>query len=91
MFSRTSANSAWALLLIKLKVEPGSEKLPLNIIEAAGARVLDDCPETYTVELTAAKQQTDDFVERLGTCAEILAVVRSGAMAIARGHNVLTA
>ena len=79
------------LLLIKLKVEPGSEKLPLNSIEAAGARVLDDCPETYTVELTAAKQQTDDFVERLGTCAEILAVVRSGAMAIARGHNVLTA
>jgi acetolactate synthase small subunit len=31
----------------------------------------------------------DDFISRIGDCAEILAVVRSGAMAIARGEKVL--
>ena len=53
--------------------------------------MLDDCPETYTVELTGATDRMDEFIAELGGCSEILAVVRSGAMAIARGHNVLGA
>jgi acetolactate synthase small subunit len=53
--------------------------------------VLDDCPETYTLELTGANNRMDDFVSRVGDCADILAVVRSGAMAIARGEKVLSA
>ena len=79
------------LLLIKVKVSPDAEGNLPEIIESSGARVLDDSPETYTLELTAANEQLDDFIARLGDCSEILAVVRSGAMAIARGHNVLGA
>ena len=77
------------LLLIKVRVATDVECDLSEIIETSGARVLDDSPETYTLELTAANEQIDDFITRVGDCAEILAVVRSGAMAIARGHNVL--
>jgi acetolactate synthase small subunit len=43
------------------------------------------------VELTAASDRMDEFIARVGGCSEIVAVVRSGAMAIARGHTVLGA
>jgi acetolactate synthase-1/3 small subunit len=79
------------LLLMKVRLNPGAESDLAAIVEAAGARVLDDSPETYTVELTGLNDQMDAFIARLGACSEILAVVRSGAMAIARGHNVLGA
>ena len=77
------------LLLMKVRVNPGSESELPDIVDAAGARVLDDSPETYTLELTGANDRMDDFIEQVGARSEILAVVRSGAMAIARGHNVL--
>jgi acetolactate synthase-1/3 small subunit len=78
------------LLLMKVKIQAGAaESLPA-LIKQAGARVLDDCPETYTVELTGANTLMDDFISQVGACAEILAVVRSGAMAIARGKKVLS-
>jgi len=78
------------LLLIKVKVSTDDEGDLSGIIRSTGARVLDDSPETFTLELTAANERIDDFITRLGDCSEILAVVRSGAMAIARGHNVLS-
>lgn len=78
------------LLLMKVKVRNRAEQSLPELIKAAGARVLDDCPETYTLELTGANTLMDDFISRVGECAEILAVVRSGAMAIARGEKVLS-
>ena len=78
------------LLLMKVKIKTeGDESLP-DLIRLAGARVLDDCPETYTLELTGANIHMDDFISKVGECAEVLAVVRSGAMAIARGRKVLS-
>jgi acetolactate synthase-1/3 small subunit len=79
------------LLLMKVKVQPGAEQPLLKLIKAASARVLDDCPETYTLELTGPNNRMDDFIASVGDCSEILAVVRSGAMAIARGKKVLSA
>jgi acetolactate synthase-1/3 small subunit len=78
------------LLLLKVKVRDAARDTLPGIIQSAGARVLDDCPETYTLELTGANNQMDDFITRVGECADILAVVRSGAMAIARGQKVLS-
>ena len=78
------------LLLIKVKVAEDAEGGFPYIIQSSGARVLDDSPETFTLELTATNEEMDTFITRLGECAEILAVVRSGAMAIARGHNILS-
>jgi acetolactate synthase-1/3 small subunit len=78
------------LLLMKVKIQTGGSDCLPELIEKAGARVLDDYPETYTLELTGANIQLDDFISKVGECSEILAVVRSGAMAIARGRNVLS-
>lgn len=78
------------LLLMKVKVLKQEKQTLPELINAVGARVLDDCPETYTLELTGANTLMDDFISRVGECAEILAVVRSGAMAIARGQKVLS-
>jgi acetolactate synthase-1/3 small subunit len=78
------------LLLLKVKVnEDGSDAIE-DLMESCKARVLDDSPDTYTLELTGSKQRNDYFIEKAGECSEILTVVRSGAMAIARGHNVLS-
>ena len=78
------------LLLMKVKIRAGETETLPQLIRESGARVLDDCPETYTLELTGANINMDDFISRVGECAEILAVVRSGAMAIARGRKVLS-
>ena len=78
------------LLLMKVKMRNDATQSLPELIKNTGARVLDDCPETYTLELTGANLHMDDFISKVGECAEILAVVRSGAMAIARGKNVLT-
>jgi len=79
------------LLLMKVKIQAGAEQTLPALIEAAGARVLDDSPETYTLELTGANILMDDFISQVGECAEILTVVRSGAMAIGRGQEILSA
>jgi acetolactate synthase-1/3 small subunit len=78
------------LLLLKVKVRAGSSQVLADLIKSTGARVLDDCPETYTLELTGANVDMDGFIKDVGLCADILAVVRSGAMAIAHGKNVLS-
>jgi acetolactate synthase-1/3 small subunit len=79
------------LLLLKIKIQTGAEQTLPGLIEAAGARVLDDNPETYTLELTGVNTRMDDFILQVGECAEILTVVRSGAMAIGRGQEILSA
>ena len=76
------------LLLIKVRLNEGANLA--DIISAAGARVLDNTPENFTVELTGTGVQIDDFMTTLGNKSEILAVVRSGAMAVARGTTVLS-
>lgn len=78
------------LLLMKVKVQAGAEQSLPKLIDDAGARVLDDSPENYTLELTGANDRMDDFISQVADCAEVLAVVRSGAMAIARGEKVLS-
>jgi acetolactate synthase-1/3 small subunit len=70
------------LLLMKVKLHDGVSVA--DIVSAAGARVLDHSPVNFTVELTGTGMQIDGFMETLGARSEILAVARSGAMAIAR-------
>jgi acetolactate synthase-1/3 small subunit len=78
------------LLLMKVAVSEQRKTKLSNIITAAGARVLDDCPANYTLEFTAANIRMDDFITDVAAHSEVLAVVRSGAMAIARGDQVLS-
>jgi len=77
------------LLLLKVKTRPETAQSLLSLLKDTRVRILDDCPETYTLELTGQNVHMDEFISNVGECAEILAVVRSGAMAIARGRKVL--
>jgi len=53
--------------------------------------VLDPSPETYTVQLTGTGVQINDFMKTLGSRSDVLAVVRSGSMAIGRGAKIMSA
>lgn len=77
------------LLLMKVNLNEGANVG--DIVSAAGASVLDASPETYTVQLTGTGTQIDDFMQTLGSRSEILAVVRSGSMAVGRGGNISSA
>ena len=50
------------LLLMKVKVRLGASQELLSLIDSTGARILDDCPETYTLELTGPINQMDEFI-----------------------------
>lgn len=77
------------LLLVKGNVHRDAGEALDGLAEAFGARVLDDSPTSYTLELTGANDRIDEFISKFGKLADIIAVVRSGAMAIARGPKVL--
>lgn len=79
------------LLLLKLRIhEDGVERIR-ELVKQEGARVLDDAEQSYTLELTGAANRIDTFINRVASHADILAVVRSGPLAVARGAPVLAA
>lgn len=79
------------LLLIKLRA-PASQMENLRAaIKKAGARVLSDDAESFTVELTDSESQINRFIAEAGNFGEVLEVVRSGALAISRGAETLRA
>ena len=53
------------------------------------ARVLDDRDDQYTVEFVGGSQEIDRLLVKLATMGSVLSVVRSGAMAVARGAPIL--
>ena len=72
--------------LFKLHLEDRAALKPL--LEGFNVRVLDDHEGHYTVELTGGGQEIDRFLERASASAKVSTVVRSGAMAVARGAPV---
>ncbi|MCC5793208.1 MAG: acetolactate synthase small subunit [Chromatiales bacterium] len=78
------------LLLIKVRVEDAGLEQLKELVRSEGARVLDDSRTSFTMELTGAAQRIDSFINRVDQLAEILAVVRSGPLAVARGTPVLS-
>ena len=73
------------LALFKLQVTNGARDKLAPIIEQAGARVLSDAGEHYTVELVGGSQDIDRFLKRSAQVADVVTLVRSGAMAVMRG------
>lgn len=78
------------LALVKLALTTANAG-PINeLVASHGGHILDDEEGQYTTELTGTTENIDAFIEAVRVHAEILAVVRSGAMAVARGRPVLT-
>jgi acetolactate synthase I/III small subunit len=71
------------LVLLKLRVRPeGTDRIRGQVVRSGG-RVLDPAPEGFIVELTASEAEINEFIRRLSQLAELLEVVRSGALGIA--------
>ena len=78
------------LALFKVQM-PGDDWAPMaGTAEEFGARVLDDREGHFTVELMGGSGEIDRFIAAISARAEMLTVVRSGAMAVARGAPLLT-
>ncbi|HSG64808.1 MAG TPA: acetolactate synthase small subunit, partial [Gammaproteobacteria bacterium] len=77
------------LALFKLHIKPAERDKLERLVGDTGARILDDHEGHFTVELIGGGQDIDRFLNKVSRLAEILTVVRSGAMAVARGLPVL--
>ena len=78
-------------MLIKLRCAKTQLANLAAASQKAGARVLSDEAESYTVELTDSEAQISRFIAEVGSFGEVLEVVRSGALAISRGATTLRA
>lgn len=79
------------LLLLKLRAAQNQLVGLREAVSQAGARVLSDEAESFTVELTDSEAQINRFIATAGNFGEVLEVVRSGALAILRGATTLSA
>jgi acetolactate synthase-1/3 small subunit len=77
------------LVLLKLKVAAGESDAVRGQVVRSGGRVLDPALDGFIVELTASEAEVTGFVEELGKRAELLEVVRSGALGISRTARAL--
>jgi len=79
------------LVLLKLRVAPGQTDTVRGQVVRSGGRVLDPAVEGFIVELTASEAEINAFMADLAHRAELLEVVRSGALGISRSARPLRA
>ena len=77
------------LVLLKLKVRPERTDTVRGHVVRLGGRVIDPAPDGFIVELTGSEAEVNTFVNELARDAELLEVVRSGALGIARNARPL--
>ncbi len=77
------------LLLIKVKAKATQVGSLWSSSQRAGARVLWDAADSFTIELTSSEADINRFIAEVANYGEVLEVVRSGALAIQKGKEVL--
>ena len=77
------------LILLKLRVRPERTDGVRGYVVRTGGRVLDPATDGFIVELTASEAEVNTFVTDLAQQAELLEVVRSGALGIGRNARPL--
>ena len=77
------------LALMKLKVRFEHVDGVRGCVVRAGGRVLDPAPEGFIVELTASEAEINGLIGELAARAELVEVVRSGALGMARSGRSL--
>lgn len=77
------------MMLIKLKVQDADQRAEvMRMAEIFRGHIIDVSAATYVVELTGDSDKLDAFVESMSHF-EVIEVVRSGVMGIARGDVAL--
>jgi len=72
------------LVLLKLRVDPRHTDAVRGHVVRSGGRVLDPAIDGFIVELTASEAEVNSFMAELARMAQLLEVVRSGALGIGR-------
>ncbi|MDX1480243.1 MAG: acetolactate synthase small subunit [Woeseiaceae bacterium] len=78
------------LVIVKLKLATGGMAKVLNLAKRFGAEILDDSPDSCTVQLTGRIAEVDAFVEAAGGIGRLQAVARSGSVAVSKGEVTLS-
>ena len=77
------------LLLIKLKGKTTQIGSLWSATQRAGGRVLWETADSFTIEMTSSEAEINRFIAEVSNFGEVLEVVRSGALAIQKGKEVL--
>jgi acetolactate synthase-1/3 small subunit len=77
------------LLLVKVKAKATQVGRLWSATQKAGGRVLWDAADSFTIELTSNEAEINRFIAEISAYGEVLEVVRSGALAIQKGKEVL--
>ncbi len=77
------------LLLIKVKGKATMVGSLWSAAQRAGGRVLWDAADSFTVELTSNEAEINRFIAEVSNFGQVLEVVRSGALAIQKGKEIL--
>jgi acetolactate synthase I/III small subunit len=77
------------LLLAKVKAKATQVGKLWSATQRAGGRVLWDAADSFTIELTSNEAENNRFIAEIANFGELLEVVRSGALAIQKGKEVL--
>ena len=75
--------------IIKLRVRPAQREAIRALVEKAGGRLLAEERDCQVVELTASEAEVTDLALKLSAQAELLEIVRSGALAMSRQEHTL--
>jgi acetolactate synthase-1/3 small subunit len=79
------------LLLIKLQILPEHVEAMATMLRRFGGKVLSSNPSSYIVELTSTEIEIGEFIANVAAFGEIVEVVRSGVLGIARANPRLHA
>jgi len=79
------------LLLIKLQVAIGHLEDVNTLLRRMGGRVLSTNPSSYIVELTSTEMEIGEFIANVAAFGEVVEVVRSGVLGMARANPRLHA
>ena len=77
------------LLLVKIKAKATQVGSLWAATQRAGGKVLWDAADSFTIELASNEADINRFVAEVANFGEVLEVVRSGAVAIQKGRQVL--
>ena len=74
------------LLLIKLQIAAEHVEDVGTLLRRVGGRVLSSNPSSYIVELTSTEAEIGEFIANVAAFGEVVEVVRSGVLGIARAN-----
>jgi acetolactate synthase-1/3 small subunit len=78
------------LAIIKLRLRVDGYGKVQALAKKFDAEILDDSPQSCTVQLTGALPVIDEFIAAVAQAGEVAAVARSGSVAVSKGEVTLS-